>query len=127
MGFASSPQVAENINSNDSKTLEEHLVHDAQDQSSTGQEESHEFCGKIIYSGLACDEGDIIIAVNVHNSESSEMVNPFSKLEVHPIVSASVVETTNPGARKKNVINPVLRSLGRTPRGAALLAEGASG
>ena len=83
--------------------------------------------GKIVYSRLACDEGDIIIAANAHNSENSEMVNPFSKLEVHSIVSASVVETTNPVARKKNVINPVLRSLGRTPRGAALHAEGTSG
>ena len=73
-------------------------------------------CGKIVHSRFACDEGDIIITANVHNSENSEMVNPFSKLEVHSTVSASVVKTTNPGAREKNEINPMLRSLGRTPR-----------
>ena len=82
--------------------------------------------GKIVHSKLPCDEADIIVGTNVHNSENSEMVNSFSKLEVHSKVSASVVETTHPGTRKKNIINLVLRSLTRTPRGAALLAEGTS-
>ena len=58
--------------------------------------------GKIVYSRLACDEGDIIIAANVHNSENSEMVNPFSKLVVHSIVSASVVEAVGRSSNRRS-------------------------
>ena len=76
---------------------------------------------------LPCDEVHIILATNVHNSECGEVVNPFGKLEVQSAVSASVVETAHPRARKKNVVNPVLRSLRRLPRGAALLAERGGG
>ena len=82
---------------------------------------------KIVDPALPCDEVHIILATNVHNSECGEVVNPFGKLEVQSVVSASVVETAHPRARKKNVVNPVLRSLRRLPRGAALLAERGGG
>ena len=125
-------------NNNDSKTLEEHLFMTLRTKVRRNRRNLTNSAlklislvriisggGKIVHSRRACDEGKH--HYHSHNSENSEMVNPFSKLEVNSIVSASVVTTTNLGARKKNVINPVLRSLGRTPRGAALLAEGASG